>query len=131
MGILYNYTEKFRETDGVGSLNNLYPVREESASQNIQPGRLPNDITLHFQSISLVDGHAGSEVVYQPALHRAYNYSYSMQKKSFVLRLIDQLKGKDGYHTSCTCRYVDLPDSIVTRQDAESFLRTNFSSWFH
>lgn len=105
--------------------------RVEHSSVNNPPECLPGDVTLHFRSMSLLDGHAGAKVVYQPSLHRAYHYGYVIVKMKGLGWLLNKLKKGNGYHESYTRSFADIPESIMRREDAEKYLRDHLPYWFH
>ena len=69
----------------------------------------PENISLGFESISMADGHAGTEIVYYAALHQVIKHSYTIS----------------GDDSSSTVDSLDIPDSITTKNEIIAYVKSH------
>ena len=82
---------------------------------------IEHDIVLNYQSISLVDGHAGSEVKYIAADRKVVNSSFCVKKTKKLFRT--------KMETTTNVEELPIPDCIQTEDELKDYIRKNRRSW--
>ena len=86
--------------------------------------QLDRDMTLNFQSISMLDGHAGYKISYDAAKREAIEHRYCVRVKKRKLPFLKKKTEKQD-----TVDTLPIPETVTTKQELLDYIRTNRPHW--